>query len=98
MAISIPDDLTIQPVSTASPIAEQSAAAPTSSAVSPSTVDVSEETRVHMLQQQGESPAEIANILGISVSVVDGYLGIAVPAVATSPAPAQPTGTTPKVP
>src|ERR1700733_14338930 len=36
-------------------------------------------TQIQTLYQQGVSPAEIAAILGLSATAVDGYLGIAAP-------------------
>ena len=46
-------------------------------------------TQVHLLNQQGENPSEIAAILGLSVATVDGDLGIAAPGGPTTPVAAQ---------
>jgi hypothetical protein len=58
---------------------------PTTAGITLSKVDLSEDAQVHSLQEQGHTPAEIAISLGITPAAVDGYLGIAVPAVASTP-------------
>jgi|ERR1700722_3129776 len=55
-----------------------------------STVDLSDAAQALSLEEQGETPSEIAQALGTSVAIVDGYLGIAVPPDSTAPAPAAP--------
>jgi DNA-directed RNA polymerase specialized sigma24 family protein len=97
MSISVTDVLSAPPTAAPdySPAPAPAAAAPTTSGIASSTiVDLSESTQALTLQQQGQSPAEIAQTLGISVAAVDGYLGIAVPTVAPTPAPVQATPTT----
>jgi len=56
-----------------------------------STVDLSDAAQALSLEEQGESPSEIAQALGTSVAIVDGYLGIAVPTNASTPVPAAST-------
>lgn len=59
------------------------------------TVTLSESTQVIQLNQQGQSPSEIAEYLGISVSTVDSDLGIAAANVTANPAAALVTTTAP---
>jgi hypothetical protein len=98
MSLSVTDVLSAPPTadSAYSPASAPAAAAPTTSEfVSSTVVDLSESTQALTLQQQGQSPSEIAQTLGISVAAVDGYLGITAPTVAPTPVPVQATLTTP---
>jgi DNA-binding CsgD family transcriptional regulator len=63
-----------------------------------STADLSESARALSLHQQGQTPSEIAQSLGISLAIVDGYLGIVVPTVATASAQASPATQSPSAP
>jgi hypothetical protein len=101
MTIAIPEDLPPVPdeLSQASAAAAYSSvpappsyAAPTSTGFTLSTVDLSQDTQAHILQDQGESPSEIAQSLDITIAVVDGYLGIPVAAATVTPAEATATG------
>jgi hypothetical protein len=72
MAISISDSVTAQP--TAPP------AAPDTSASKPAgdttdTVKLSQDAQIQLLAQQGQSPSEIAQNLGIAAITVAAYLG-----------------------
>jgi hypothetical protein len=82
---SVPDELSQASAAAAysSVPAPPSYAAPTSTGFTLSTVDLSQDTQAHILQDQGESPSEIAQSLNITIAVVDGYLGIPVPPAAT---------------
>jgi hypothetical protein len=88
MAISISDSF---PAST---IASSPAPDPAPNPVGDSTdtIRLSEEAQIQLLVQQGQSPTEIALNLGVSVTVVDGYLGVAVP---TAPTPEPQSGPSP---
>jgi hypothetical protein len=91
---SIPDELSRATAAAAysSVPAPPSYAAPTSPGFTLSTVDLSQNTQAHILQDQGESPSEIAQSLDITIAVVDGYLGIPV-SPATSLTPSDTTAT-----
>jgi hypothetical protein len=52
-----------------------------------STVDLSEAAQALSLQEQDNTPFEIAQALGTSLATVDGYLGITVSANSTAPVP-----------
>ena len=84
MSLSVTDALSTPAAAaaTASPSPTVGGASTTSGFVL-STVDLSETAQALSLQQQGESPSEIAQSLGVSVATVDGYLGIPVPVAAT---------------
>jgi hypothetical protein len=56
------------------------------------TIRLSENAQIQLLVQQGQSPAEIALNLGVAVTVVDGYLGVAAP---TPPTPEPQSGPSP---
>ena len=58
-----------------------------------STADISQSAQALSLAQQGESPAQIAQALGTTIAIVDGYLGI--PVATTSAAPATPPPSSP---
>ena len=96
MSISVNDALSTPAAaaSASSLVPAPAATAPTTSGFVLSTVDLSENAQALALQEQGQSPSEIAQTLGISVAAVDGYLGITVPAVAPTPVPVQATPTT----
>jgi hypothetical protein len=49
------------------------------------TVKLSQAAHIHLLKQQGQAASQIASNLGLSVSVVDGYLGVAAPKAASTP-------------
>jgi DNA-binding CsgD family transcriptional regulator len=51
------------------------------------TVKLSQAAQVHLFKQQGQSLSQIAANLGISLSTVDGYLGVAVAKAASTPIP-----------
>ena len=51
------------------------------------TVKLSQAAQIHLFKQQGQSLSQIAANLGISLSTVDGYLGVAVSKVASTPSP-----------
>jgi hypothetical protein len=57
-------------------------------------VKLSQAAQVHLFQQQGQSPSQIATSLGISTATVDGYLGIAVAKAPAAPVPATPDAET----
>jgi hypothetical protein len=80
MAISIPDTLSSQPA----PLPD---ADPIPSPVEDvkDTVKLSEDAQIRLLTQQGQSPDEIAQNLGVAVSTVEGYLGVVVASVAPAP-------------
>jgi hypothetical protein len=71
MAISIPDSLPSQPavLSPASDAAQSSVGDATD------TVKLSEDAQIKLLAQQGQTPLEIAETIGVAVIAVDGYLG-----------------------
>jgi DNA-binding CsgD family transcriptional regulator len=81
MAISIPDTLPSQPaVSLPEPDATPSPAEATTD-----TVKLSEDARIRLLTQQGQSPDEIAQNLGVAVSTIEGYLGVVIASVVPAP-------------
>jgi len=60
------------------------------------TVKLSQQAQIQLLTQQGQSPSDIANSLGVAVSVVDSDLFITAPSTTTaSPAVATPAAATP---
>jgi len=59
-----------QPASTTKPIAD--------------TVKLSQGAQIHALSQQGQSPSQIANSLGVAVSIIDTALSITVAATKTT--------------
>jgi hypothetical protein len=89
MAISISDSLPSQP--TVPPSAPDSA--PKLIGDSTDTVKLSQDAQIQLLTQQGQSPTEIAQNLGIAAITVAAYLG-EVP-LPPPPAPAPQTGPSP---
>ena len=71
MAISISDSATAQPV--ASPSTPDLASKPTGD--SEDSVKLSQDAQIQLLAQQGRSPSEIAQNLGIAAITVAAYLG-----------------------
>jgi DNA-binding NarL/FixJ family response regulator len=86
MAISVPAMLSSQPP------ASLPAPDPTPSPVEDvrDTVKLSEDAQIHLLTQQGQSPDEIAQNLGVAVSTIEGYLGVVVASVAPAPLAPEP--------
>jgi|GEM_PF-3962814 len=79
------------PVSISSSFSSQAfsasiAAEPVQKAAQPTgdTIKLSQAAQIHQLKQQGQGPSQIASSLGVTVAVVDGYLGVAVPAVSST--------------
>jgi DNA-binding NarL/FixJ family response regulator len=72
MAISISDSITAQPTAP-SPTPDT---APAPAADSTDTVKLSEDAQIQLLAQQGQSPSEIAQNLGIAAITVTAYLGV----------------------
>jgi DNA-binding CsgD family transcriptional regulator len=92
MMFSIAGALSGQPANTYTsvPTASQQAPQPPPQP-SGDTVTLSESAQVSQLNMQGQSSTEIAEALGISVSIVDSDLGIVAANVTSSPAPAATT-------
>jgi hypothetical protein len=88
LAISIPDTFPSQP--TASLPALDPISNPEDAT---DTVKLSEDAQIRLLTQQGQSPDEIALNLGVTVSTIEGYLGVAV-----APSPASPAKEPTRVP
>jgi hypothetical protein len=93
----------ILPITGVSPIGESSAinsptvASPAAAPVaggSPTYVPAAQTSQIQLLFQQGVSPAEIAAMLGLSLSAVDGYLGVGNTASAAAASPTQTQTTT----
>jgi hypothetical protein len=59
-----------------------------SEAVAADTVKLSQAARIHFMKQQVQATSQIASDLDLSVSVVDGYLGVAASKTASSSAAA----------
>jgi hypothetical protein len=72
MAISIPDSLPSQP-SAPPPPPETASSKPTGDTID--TVKLSQDAQIKLLAQQGQSPSEIAQNLGIAAITVAAYLG-----------------------
>ena len=89
MAISIPDSATAQPV--ASPSTPDLASKHTGDFED--SVKLSQDAQIQLLAQQGQSPSEIAQNLGIAAITVAAYLG-EVP-VPSPPAPETKSGPSP---
>jgi DNA-binding NarL/FixJ family response regulator len=92
MAITIPDTLSSQSV------ASLPAPDPTPSPMEDvtDTVKLSEDAQIRLLTQQGQTPDEIAQNLGVAVSTIEGYLGVVVASVApAAPAPEPRRGASP---
>jgi hypothetical protein len=53
-------------------------------------VKLSEDAQISLLTQQGQSPDEIAQNLGVAVSTIEGYLGVVVASVAPAPPAPEP--------
>jgi len=87
MAISISDSLPSQPT------VPPSASAPNPTGDSTDTVKLSPDAQIQLLAQQGQSPSEIAQNLGIAAITVAAYLG-EVP-VPPPPAPESQNGASP---
>lgn len=92
MTLSVSGPVSSQPAiaahSPSDPSADSDAGATQKPAVaSTDTVKVSQAAQVHLFKQQGQSLSQIAANLGISLSTVDGYLGVAVAKAASTPVP-----------
>jgi hypothetical protein len=74
MAISIPDSLPSQPTVPSPPDSVQSSAEDATD-----TVKLSEDAQIKLLAQQGQTPLEIAETIGVALIAVDGYLGVTPP-------------------
>jgi len=66
------------------PIPQPPAPAPQPVEPAADTVKLSQNAQIQLLTQQGQSPAQIAGSLGISISVIDTELSIVVPTAAAS--------------
>jgi DNA-binding NarL/FixJ family response regulator len=92
MTLSVSESVSSQPAiaahSPTNPSSDSDAGATQKPAVaSTDTVKVSQAAQVHLFKQQGQSLSQIAANLGISVGTVDGYLGVAVAKIASTPSP-----------
>jgi hypothetical protein len=92
MTLSVSGSFSSQPApaahSPSDPSSDSDAGATQKPAVaSADTVKLSQAAQVHLFKQQGQSLSQIAANLGVSVGTIDGYLGIAVAKVASTPAP-----------
>jgi DNA-binding CsgD family transcriptional regulator len=93
MTLSVSGSVSSQPAiaahSPSDPSSDSDAGATQKPAVaSADSVKLSQAAQVHLFKQQGQSLSQIAANLGVSVGTVDGYLGIAVAKVASTPIPA----------
>jgi hypothetical protein len=89
MPISIPDSPSAETAPVGYTPSTPQAVEPAPQTFVLSTVTLSQTAQVLALQQQGQSPAEIAANLGIPVATVNSDLGIAVPVAAAALTPVQ---------
>jgi hypothetical protein len=92
MTLSVSGSVSSQPAiaahSPSDPSSDSDAGATQKPAVaSTDTVKLSQAAQVHLFKQQGQSLSQIAANLGIALTTVDGYLGVVVPKVASTPIP-----------
>jgi hypothetical protein len=86
LAISIPDALPSQPT----PAIAVPGPLPNSAKAATDTVKLSEDAQIRLLTQQGQSPDEIAQNLGVAISTIEGYLGVVVASVTPAPPTPEP--------
>jgi DNA-binding CsgD family transcriptional regulator len=89
MTISVSGSFSSEPATAAHAPSDpsESGAIEKTAAASADSVKLSQAAQVHLFKQQGQSLSQIAANLGISLSTVDGYLGVAVAKVASTPIP-----------
>ena len=85
MAVSLSGSFSPQPTDVVpSPSASSSPVVERPSPALGDTVKLSEDAQIHLMQQQGQGASEIASDLGITVAIVDQYLGVSVPLTAST--------------